>query len=163
MPMQMVLTSGLDELHRVVDRQARAHRPARRIDVQRDVLFGILGLEEQQLGDDDVGHVVLDRTHGEHHTLLEKARIDVVRAFATRGLLHDNRHQIQRAFVHRLLLITSGVGLTELGELGKSRGLVGHLRLAQHPFDGLGLENLRLDLTHHVCILQVSASHFFRV
>ena len=43
---------GLDELHRVVDREARVDGAAGRVDVERDVLVGILGLQVQQLGHD---------------------------------------------------------------------------------------------------------------
>ena len=43
---------GLDELHRVVDRQAGVHRAAGRVDVERDVLVGVLALQVQELGHD---------------------------------------------------------------------------------------------------------------
>ena len=43
----------LDKLHRVVDRETRVHAAARRVDVERDVLVGILGLQVQQLRDDN--------------------------------------------------------------------------------------------------------------
>jgi hypothetical protein len=39
-PTQMVV--GLDELHRVVDREAGVDRAARRVDVDRDVLVRVL-------------------------------------------------------------------------------------------------------------------------
>ena len=54
------LNVRLDVLHGVVDRQAGLDRAARRIDVERDVLVGILGLQKQQLGDDQVGDLVVD-------------------------------------------------------------------------------------------------------
>ena len=50
---------GLDEVHRVVDRQTRVHRPAGRVDVERDVLVGILGLQVQELGHDQVGDLIV--------------------------------------------------------------------------------------------------------
>ena len=53
---------GLDELHRVVDRQAGVDDAAGRVDVQRDVLVGVLALEVQQLRDDEVRD--LDRRSG---------------------------------------------------------------------------------------------------
>ncbi len=90
----------LDELHGVVDREARAHDAAGRIDVERDVLVGVLGLQEQHLRDHDVGHVVVDRADDEDHALLEQARIDVISALAARGLLDDDRNQIQCTLVH---------------------------------------------------------------
>ena len=51
---------ALEELHRVVDRQRRRHRPARAVDVQVDVLRPVLVLQEQQLLDGEVGQVVGD-------------------------------------------------------------------------------------------------------
>ena len=96
-PTQIVLTSGLDELHGVVDRQARAHRAAGRVDVERDVLLRVLGLQEQQLRDHEVRHVVLDRAHDEDHALLEQARIDVVGTLAAGRLFDDHRDEIQGA------------------------------------------------------------------
>ena len=55
---------------------------ARRVDVQADVLVRVLRLEEQQLRDDQVRHVVVDRPDEEDHALLQQARVDVVRALA---------------------------------------------------------------------------------
>ena len=52
---------GLDELHRVVDREARVDDAAGRVDVERDVLVVVLALEVQQLGDDEVRDLVVDR------------------------------------------------------------------------------------------------------
>ena len=84
---------GLDELHRVVDGQARRHDTTGRIDVQVNVLVRILGLEEQQLGDHEIGHVILDRTDNEDDALLQQPRVDVVSAFAAGSLLDDHRHE----------------------------------------------------------------------
>src|SRR5690606_28150785 len=78
---------GLDEAHGVVDRQAGGDDAAGRVDVQADVLLGVLRLEEQQLRHHHVGHVVVDRANQEHHPLLEQARVDVVGALAAAGLL----------------------------------------------------------------------------
>jgi ferredoxin len=65
-----------------------------------DVLVRILGLQEQQLRDDQVGHVVLDRTHEEDHPLLEQARVDVVGAFAAGSLLDHHRHEAESLCIH---------------------------------------------------------------
>src|SRR3954469_25293388 len=83
----------LDELHRVVDREARVHRPARRVDVDRDVLLRVLGLEVQQLGHDEVRDLVVDRGAEEDDPLVEQARIDVERALPTGGLFDVHRYQ----------------------------------------------------------------------
>ena len=45
---------GLHVLHRVVDRHPRVGRAAGRVDVEPDVLVGILGLEEEELRGDQV-------------------------------------------------------------------------------------------------------------
>src|SRR3546814_1596231 len=63
-PYTTLFRSGADAraniLHRVVDRHARRDDPARRVDVHIDVLLRIFRLEEQQLGDDQRRHLVLD-------------------------------------------------------------------------------------------------------
>ena len=68
---------GSDELHGVVDRHAGRDRPSGRVDVEPDRLFGVLRLEEQHLGDELVGHVVVDVGAEEHHPVLEEAVEDV--------------------------------------------------------------------------------------
>ncbi len=82
---------GLDELHRVVDRQARVHGPAGRVDVDRDVLVGILRLQVEQLGHDQVGDLVVHGGPEEDDPLIEQARVDVERAFTARRLLDNHR------------------------------------------------------------------------
>src|SRR5829696_3574028 len=84
---------GLDELHRVVDRESRVHRPAGRVDVQRDVLVRVLGLEVQHLGDDQVGDLVVDRRAEEDDAFVEQPGVDVERALAARRLLNDHRNK----------------------------------------------------------------------
>ncbi len=80
-------------LHRVVDREAGVDDAAGRVDVQADVLLGVLGLEEQQLGDDEVGEVILDRVAEEDDPLAKQARVDVVRAFPATGGFDDHRDE----------------------------------------------------------------------
>jgi hypothetical protein len=77
----------LDELHGVVDGHAGGDRTARGVDVEVDVLVRVLGFQEQELGHHQVGHLVLDRADQEDHAFLEQARVDVVGALATGGLL----------------------------------------------------------------------------
>ena len=50
----------LDVLHGVVDGEQRVDIATRAVDVDVDVLVGILRLEEQQLGTDQVGDRVID-------------------------------------------------------------------------------------------------------
>ena len=81
-------------MHRVVNRQARGHDAARRIDVKRDFLLRIVGLEKQQLRDDQRGRDVVDRPDHEDDALTQQAGENVERAFAASRLLDDDRHQI---------------------------------------------------------------------
>ena len=53
----------------------------------RDVLVRVLGLEVDQLGDDQVRDVLGHRSAEEDDPLVEQAGIDVERALAARGLL----------------------------------------------------------------------------
>ena len=87
------LDVGLHELHRVVDREAGIDRAARRVDVDRDVLVGILGLEVQELSHDEIGDLVVDGRAEEDDALVQQARVDVERPLAARRLLDHHRNQ----------------------------------------------------------------------
>src|SRR5436189_41952 len=87
---------GPHVLHRVVDRHACVRRPARGVDVERDVLVWVFGLEEEQLGGDHVRDPVLNLLAEEDDALAEQARVDVERAFVAAVLLHDHRYQRHR-------------------------------------------------------------------
>ena len=56
-------------------------------------LSGILGLEVEELGDDQVRDLVVDRRPEEDDALGEQARVDVECALAARSLLNDHRNQ----------------------------------------------------------------------
>src|SRR4051794_12435412 len=88
----------LDEVHRVVHREPGVDRAARRVDVDRDVLVRVRGLEVQQLGDDQVGDHVVDRAAEEDDPLVEQAGVDVELALAASGALDD--HGDQRHGMH---------------------------------------------------------------
>jgi hypothetical protein len=64
-------------LHDVVDGHAGVGHPARGVDVEVDVLLGIPGLEEEHLGDDQVGHLVVDLLAQEDDPLTQQLRVDV--------------------------------------------------------------------------------------
>src|SRR5512133_948539 len=51
----------LDELDRVVDREPRVDGAPGAVDVERDVLVRVVGLEMEQLGDRQVGDLIIDR------------------------------------------------------------------------------------------------------
>ena len=87
---------GPDQLHGVVDRHARGGGAARAVDVDVDVLLGVLGLQEQELGDDQVRDHVVDRGADEDDVVLEEARVDVVRTLTTGRLLHDHGDESAR-------------------------------------------------------------------
>src|SRR5206468_11629822 len=91
----------LNELHRVVDREPVVDRAARRVDVDGDVLVRVLGLQVQQLGDDQVRDLIVDRGAEKDYSLVQQTRVDVERALASRGLLDD--HGNQRAHAGSLL------------------------------------------------------------
>src|SRR5262245_62613751 len=84
---------GTDELHRVVDREQSVHLAARAVDVEVDVLLGVLGLQMQELGHDQVRHRVVDLTGEEDHPLLEQAGAEVEGPLAAGAPLDDGRDE----------------------------------------------------------------------
>ncbi len=83
----------LHQVHGVENGKARGDGASRRIDIQRNVFFRIFGGQEQHLRDDQIGDVVVNGRAQENDVLLEQARIDIERAFAARGLLHNHGHE----------------------------------------------------------------------
>jgi hypothetical protein len=86
----------LHVLHGVVDRHPRRHRAARRVDVEIDVLVGIIGLEEEHLRDHEVRDLVLDVGGKEDDPLLEETGEDVERPLPAGRLLDHHRNQAHR-------------------------------------------------------------------
>src|SRR5207247_4367502 len=76
-----------DKLHRVVDRKPGRHDAAWRVDVHRYLFLRIVCFQEQELGDHEGRHHILDRTGDEDDALLQQTREDVVGALAPAGLL----------------------------------------------------------------------------
>ena len=74
---------GLDELHRVVDREQRSDVATGRVDVEVDVLVGVLRLQEQHLRTHQVRNRVIDWGAEEDDALLQQARVEVVGALAS--------------------------------------------------------------------------------
>ncbi len=68
--------------------------PPGRVDVEVDVLVGLLRLEEEQLRADQVGDRVVDRRAEEDDALLQQARVQVVGPLAPVGRLDDGGHQV---------------------------------------------------------------------
>src|SRR5450759_782819 len=63
---------GLDELHRVVNGQSGVHGAPGRVDVDGNVLVRVFGLQVDQLSDDQVGDLIIDRRAQEDDPLVEK-------------------------------------------------------------------------------------------
>ena len=84
--------------------------PPGRIDVEVDVALGVVRVEEQELGDDDVRHVVVDRRAEEHDAVHQQAAEDVVGALAPARALDDVR-RVDRA--HRHSRLHGGLGQQE--------------------------------------------------
>ena len=63
---------------------------ARRIDVDRNVFFRVLRFQEQKLGGDQVGDVIVDRRADKNDVVLQQPRVNVICALAAIGLLDDH-------------------------------------------------------------------------
>ena len=87
------------ELHRVVDGEERGHVAAGAVDVEVDRPVRVLPLEEQQLGDDQVGHAVVERGAEEHDPVAQQPRPDVVGPLAAGGALEDGGDDHERLHV----------------------------------------------------------------
>ena len=71
-----------EKLHRVVNRESRRHRATRRVDVNIDVLLRVFHLQEEQLRDDQICDVIIDRRADKNDPVLEQPRIDIVAPLA---------------------------------------------------------------------------------
>ena len=83
---------GFDELHRVVDRQTGIDVAAGRIDVERDVLLGILRLEVEELSVDDIRDLIVDRRAHEDDSLVQQSRVNVESPLPAARLLDHGRN-----------------------------------------------------------------------
>ena len=82
---------ALHEAHRIVDREARGHGAAGRVDINIDVLAGIFHVEEEDLGNDQVRDHIIDRRSDKNNTILKKAGVNVVGALPFSGCFDDHR------------------------------------------------------------------------
>ena len=82
-----------DILHGIIHREARRNHTTRTIDVEGDILVGVLAFQEQQLGANQRRHLVKNRAGQEDDAFLEQAGIDVESPFPTRGLFDHHGHQ----------------------------------------------------------------------
>ncbi|MPN04432.1 hypothetical protein SDC9_151670 [bioreactor metagenome] len=85
---------ALDILHRIVDGEPRAYGTAGRVDVEVDILIGVVALQKEHLRNDAVGDVVVNRPADEDDAIFEQAAVDIVAALAVTGLLNDHWDEI---------------------------------------------------------------------
>ena len=97
----------LQEVHRVVDRHSACHHPAGGIDVELNVFLGILHLEEQELGDDQVRHAIVDRRADKDDPVLQQPGEDIHAPLPAAGVFNDKRDVIAHEI--SILLILSAL------------------------------------------------------
>jgi hypothetical protein len=106
-----------DELHGVVDGHAGADGPTRRVDVEPDVGVGVFAFEEQQLGRDEVGHVIVDVGAEEHDAVLQQAVEDVALRAAGRHFGERSASHRSPSRFHNLDVTTDGAADLPTGDL----------------------------------------------
>lgn len=89
-----------DVLHRVVNGQARGDVTAWGVNIDADVFFGVLHLQEEKLSDDRVGHAVINRRANEDNPIFEEAGVDIVGALSTPRLFNDARDKVVGFRIH---------------------------------------------------------------
>ena len=99
---------AIDELHGVVDGHAGGDASARRIDVHVDVGLGIFRLQEEQLGDDGVGHFVVDLRAEKDDAVFQQAAVDVHRPLFAAALLDDVWNQRHGCLLQLRFTVVSG-------------------------------------------------------
>src|SRR5207237_5559708 len=95
----------------------------------------LLVRQEHQLGVDQARDVVVDRAVQEDDTVLEQARVDVVRALATRALLDDHRYDVlERTYdsVRHASLLRTSMGVWGYGRMGAQGGETGRAPIRPH-------------------------------
>src|SRR5713226_4908309 len=84
---------GLDELHGVVNGEARRDGATRRIDVELNVLFRIFSLKKQHLRGGQIGNVVINRRANKNDVFLEEPGVNVVGALTAAGLFDHHGYE----------------------------------------------------------------------
>ena len=69
--------------------------PAFDVDIDTDVLIRIFRFKKQQLGQNDIGYIVVNWANEKDYPFLEQTGIDVIGTFTASALLDNHRHQIQ--------------------------------------------------------------------
>ena len=119
------------ELHRVVDRKTCGDRASGGVDVNVDVLFRVLHLQEKKLGDHGVSNEVIDACADKNDAILEQARVDIERSFAAAVGLDDDGNVVaifrsdgSRKLVHASGVVVAEVSVTEASSSRKSSALL---------------------------------------
>ena len=84
---------AFDIVHRIVDRHTGRDRTARTVDIKADILIRILRFKEKKLCHDKRRRDVVHLVGKKYDPIVEKSRINVVRALATARLLHNHWYQ----------------------------------------------------------------------
>src|SRR5206468_9942061 len=94
------------------DREAGVGVAARRVDVEADVAVGVLGLEEEQLRDDEVRRRFAHLRAEEDDPLPQEPREDVERALVAAVRLDDHRDEVVECATHWLRIYMQPNGCT---------------------------------------------------
>ena len=81
----------LKEVHGVVNGHTVGHAATWRVDVEADVLFRVLHLEEEHLRDDRIGDKIVDRCADEYNTVAKKAAVNIPGALGATFTFVDSR------------------------------------------------------------------------
>ena len=83
----------LDVLHGVVDGHARSDAAAGAVDIELDILVGILSLQVEQLGHNQAGSGVVDLLRQEDDAVVQQTGKNIIAALAAAGLLNNIGNQ----------------------------------------------------------------------
>ena len=83
----------LDILHGVIDRHAVCDAAAGAVDIELNVLIGILRFEIEHLRDDQTCRRCVDFFREHNDAVVEQARENIIRTFAAAGLFNNIRNQ----------------------------------------------------------------------
>jgi len=79
-----------DILHGIINSHTGGDRPTRRVDIQVDLLLRIVRFQKQQLGTDQVGHVIVYGRTQQDDPVSKQTGIDIVCPLRTTGRLNDH-------------------------------------------------------------------------
>src|SRR5208337_1384243 len=85
---------GFDVLHGVVDGHPGGHHASHRIDVKIDLFVRVFRFQKEELGDDQVGHVIVDGRAQKDDAVLEEPGIDIISPLPPAALLHYHGNQL---------------------------------------------------------------------